>query len=360
MSGRIVVHFGTPKTGSTSIQLTLSRRSADAGFHYVDLGRAGPNDAIIIAFADDPNRYQFIRRQQFQAAEMAAIRDRVLHRLQSELLQSKGCEVTLLSCEAIYGLRQNEVATLHGALRRDRRRLEAVGYLRSPKEFVASSFQQNLKGHDIRDLDLQRFFPNYHQQIATLDAVFGRDNVHCWLFDPASFPAGCVVQDFCGRLGIGIPSGRVVRSNDGLSLPATGLLFTYRKFGPGYGTGHPAIAENRSLIRALARLSGPKLCFHAELMRPLFARRKAALAWLEERLGVRVADTWDERHPAGVRSERDLLTVSPDTWDWLRRQLPHLATPSAAPSDPREVAGWVHALRLKEAAGHSAPKGGGS
>src|SRR5687768_12177731 len=51
----VVVHFGMPKTGTTSIQLSLSRRLADDRFHYVNLG-GDPNYAIATAFKADPAR----------------------------------------------------------------------------------------------------------------------------------------------------------------------------------------------------------------------------------------------------------------------------------------------------------------
>lgn len=349
MPSKIAVHFGSPKTGSTSIQLTLHTRLADERFRYLDFGRSNPNQQIVSAFAADPERYAFIAQQHLTPEQLQALAQRSRRQLRAEL-ELCGDRTALLSSEAIYGLRPDEMTALAKLLRRHSDDVQAVGYLRRPNEFIESSFQQNLKALDLKELDLRRFMPNHRHQVMKLDAAFGQDRVHWWLFDRAAFPAGCVVQDFCTRLGITPPAGPVPRRNDSLSRPAVGLLYAYRKFGPGYGSGPKALAENRALIARLGGLEGPRLRFHAQLLKPAYRRYAESLAWTEQRLGIALADGWQVRGPQTVRSEEDLLSVEPATWDWLRAELGSGTTiPPRAPKDPRLVARWVHVLRRQTA-----------
>jgi hypothetical protein len=346
MPSKIVVHFGASKTGSTSIQLTLRKKIADPQFRYVDIGKtASPNDEIIVAFCEDPQRYQFVRRQQLTPKALAALRARTRALLDAELRRSAG-RTAILSCEAIYGLKDPALSALAEALRKHTADIQAVGYLRSPNELMPSAFQQNLKGHDLKELNLERIFPNYRHHVTILDKVFGREQVHCWLFARDALKGGSIVHDFCQRLGLALGDTLIVRRNDGLSRPAAGLLYVYRKFGPGYGSGVAAIAENRVLVSRLAGLEGPRLWFHADLMKPVFMRRRENLLWMEERLGVPMVDAWQSHGPDAIRSEADLLTISAETWDWLRRQLEGaVRTPAEVPRDPPDIAAWMHELR---------------
>jgi hypothetical protein len=78
------------------------------------------------------------------------------------------------------------------------------------------------------------------------DDVLGRENVRLWKFDPPSFPNGCVVQDFCTRLGIALPRERVIRVNASISREAVQLLYTYRKLGRNFGALNITGPRNKS------------------------------------------------------------------------------------------------------------------
>lgn len=351
----VLLHYGMPKTGSTSIQVSLHKSLADERFHYVSLGQANPNNELILAFADDPNRYRFIARQQLPPNKLAAKRSRVRALLGAELRKAAG-KTAILSSEALYGMRATEIGALSEFLREYTTEVKAVGYIRPPADVLVSAFQQNLKAHDVKAFELGRAFPNYDIQISMLDTVLGRENVECWLFDPRRFPGGCAVQDFCGRLGIDFDPSLVIRKNDGLSLPAISLLYAYRRLGPGYGTGAASIHENNLLVTKLRELDGPKLYFHSSLTAPLFAKRRQAVAWAEQRIEASLTSDLVRNDAKAVRSEDDLLRPSPDALAWLSRTLDtDEPTRRGADSSPEELAGWMHRLRLKLAVQHPFP-----
>lgn len=347
---RVLLHYGMPKTGSTSIQVSLHKSLADERFHYVNLGQANQNSSLILAFSVDPNRYRFIARQQLSAGKLAAKRAQVRALLGAEMRRAAG-KTAILSSEALFGMRTSEISAIADFLRGYTPEVKAVGYIRPPADVLVSTFQQNLKAHDVRAFLLGRIFPSYDTRISRLDAVLGRENVECWLFEPGRLAHGCAVRDFCSRLGIAFDPALVIRRNDGLALPAISLLYAYRRLGPGYGMGPVAIHENKLLVASLRELEGPKLFFHSTLMAPLFARHREAVAWAEQRVQASLASDLARNDKTAVRSEADLLRPSPQALAWLSRALESdEPVHRGSHCTPEDVAGWMHGLRQKLAA----------
>jgi hypothetical protein len=79
-----------------------------------------------------------------------------------------------------------------------------VAYVRDLAGYITSNFQERVK-NGYANFDLIDSAPPYRRWFEKFDAVFGSENVRLWKFDPASFPRGCVVQDFCARLGLELP-----------------------------------------------------------------------------------------------------------------------------------------------------------
>src|SRR4029079_5237682 len=117
-------------------------------------------------------------------------------------------------------------------------KLSIVGYVRPPAGFVTSAFQERVKGGSLRRFDVASGYRNYQNCFGKFDAVFGRERVHLWKFDPPSFPDGCAVRDFCARLGIALPARRIRRLNESLSREMVSLLyiFSHQRQLRGYGS----------------------------------------------------------------------------------------------------------------------------
>jgi len=91
-----------------------------------------------------------------------------------------------------------------------------VGYIRSPKSYMESSFQQQVKTKKAQ-FDLHSLYPRYRQRLEKFDEVFGKENVLFWKFDPSNLLNSCVIQDFCSRLNINFPL-----------IPSKNLMKIYR------------------------------------------------------------------------------------------------------------------------------------
>lgn len=343
---RLIIHFGMHKTGSSSIQEFLFRHLADPRFRYIDLGAANSSGKIATAFMEEPHTYHAHQKRGRSMQEVSWLRDQTIARLRAELERARG-RTAILSGEFVPYLRDQELAALSDFVSSFGYSVHAVGYVRAPKAYMQSAFQQRVKeGKDV--LNPWGLYPDYRERFHRLEDVFGKDHVRFWYFDPKSFPSGCVVQDFCRRLGIEFSGENVVRVNDALSLPALSLLYTYRRFGPGYGVGPTAVRENNRLIERLRALPGAKLRFHSSLVAPVINANRADLAWMETRLGVPLVEDLviDDEH--AVRSEDDLLTCSPETLNWLGRQLGAEPEKHWHPRmTPNEVASRMHKLRRK-------------
>lgn len=345
-SGNVIVHFGMPKTGSTSIHESLFQNLSDPGFHYVNLGGANASLGIVTAFKATAARFHVHVKRGTSPEELLKLKRDAVERLTSEL-RCAGARTALLCGEAISGLQETELRDLFDCLARHRHAIAAVGYVRRPKEYMESIFQQKVKG-GMHKFHVSGLAPRYQSLSRKFDVVLGRENVRLWLFDPKTFPRGCVVQDFCARLGIDFPPDGVIRVNEGLSLPALSLLFAYRKFGPGFGVGPNVLRENRRLANRVSRLPGPKLRLHSSLVVPVIEERREDIEWMEARLGVSLAEDLDAHDEGAIRSEEDLLKFSPETLQWLAEELGKEHVKRWRPEmNPSEVAEWMHHLRLK-------------
>lgn len=353
---QVVVHYGMPKTGTSSIQESLFRRLSDPRFYYLKLGRSNASIPIATAFKGDAADFHFHVKSGTSADALRKHRAGVLENLDAEL-KLAGERTPILSGEAISGLKESEFRQLCGALTRQRKAaVTAVGYVRRPKEYMESTFQQRVKSGE-PGFDMPRVFPRYRARFAKFDAALGKENVGIWLFDPSRFRDKCVVQDFCARLGIQFRAQDVTRTNEALSLPALSLLYAYRKFGPGYGVGPNVIEENRRLIRHVRSLGGLKLRLHSSLVAPVIEARREEIEWMEARLGASLAEDISANDAEAIRSEEDLLKFTPDTLRWLAGELGEEHAGQWRPDmSPLEVAQWMHLLRIRLGAGDRKPR----
>jgi hypothetical protein len=346
-SGATLVHFGMHKTGTSSIQESLFQRLADPRFHYVNLGMANASTGISMCFRADMGGYGTFVKRGVHAGNLPRFREKAVGLLRAEM-EACAKKIAIVSGENISQLEEAELRALHGFMAGRDRPVTAVAYVRRPKEYMESAFQQRVRG-GLDSLVASKLYPGYRNRLEKFDVVYGRDNVQLWLFDPKRFPGGCVVQDFCARLGIAFRPEDAIRVNDGLSLPALSLLFAYRKFGPGFGVGPSVLYENRLLVNRIRTLPGPKLRLHSSLVAPVIAGQREDIEWMEARLGgVSLAEDLAAHDEGAIRSEEDLLRFSPEALRWLAEELggerwrPDMRA--------QEVADWMHRLRVRLAA----------
>jgi len=278
--------------------------------------------------------------------DVPAYRAWVRVRLESAIEQALE-RTMIISGEDISSLSRPDLYELHNYAHSHFDRVNVVAYVRSPAGFMSSAFQERVKGR------LDRFEPeaqcfNYEHCFSKFDDLFGRENVHLWYFSPESFPGGCVVQDFCARLGINLPKDRIIRANESLSRLAVALLYCYRKLGKKYGSVDMTAAEGQRLGNILGAFGGGQFRFSPDLIRPSLERNRADIEWMEARLGQSLHEDLSYHQPGDVRDESDLMTPDPDAVRKLIKMLGEIAPMGNKGETPEELASLVHVLRRKE------------
>jgi len=343
-----ILHFGMPKTGSTSIQATLYSGLADPGFYYPDLGHFNHGMFLFAAFSEKPDLYHANQKLGIGREQLLSERPAVLQRLVDEISRS-GPRTMLLSAEEVFNFRPSETAALLTLFSSQSRHVQLVAYVRPIRGFMESHFNQVL-AEPGRTLPKETFAWVTHsntwgKQIQIKDDVFGRDRVTLWPFSPAHFPQGCVVQDFCRRVGMKSPHEVIHRSNERLALPAIRLLYAYRTLGPGYGVGPSVMTENANLLRHLEKLTGPRFHLHSEWLDDYCRRNETDITWLESRLGASLRDGMgQDKDEHAIRVESDLWAFSPESLGWLAERT-GTSFRKLAHGDPSDVAAAVHLLR---------------
>jgi hypothetical protein len=260
-------------------------------------------------------------------------------------IRDSGTADLIISGEAISTMEAEDLSSLKAFFQPYYDAIVIAGYVRAPYSYMNSDFQQKVKGSLAR-LDLKLPYPHYRRKFEKFDSVFGRESVLLWKFEPEKFPNGCVVTDFCARFGIQIDSTKVARVNESLPRNALNVLFTYRKFGPGYGIGPRVVQENHQLVSALTELGGGKVRLSPSLVAPVLSTWRDDIAWIEERIGESLAEQLTDEKDDDIRSEEDLLRVDAETVARLKS----MAGADEALEDgsaPESIAALVEALRTR-------------
>jgi hypothetical protein len=347
-SKKVLIHFGMDKTGSTSIRASLSKHLDNPKFHYVKLGMLNnASRSLAAGFKDNPETFPFFKHSGMSAEELKQHKVKAVEDLSVELQKAAG-KTAIISAEAVSSFNEREFRGMCEGIAAGAKVIEAVGYIRRPKEYMESNFQQHIKGHFSSKLKPGRLLPEYRRRFEKFDKVLGPENVRFWLFDPQTFHGNCAVQDFCHRIGLGFPPENVIRINEGLSRPALSLLYAYRKYGPKIGAGVRLVKEDQLLVQHLRKLQGPKLRFHSSMVLPIIEKNTDDIAWMEERLGSSMLEDITAHDAEAIKCESDLLDFSSQSLQWLAEQL-GLDFPSTSTQtvDVKQVALWMDALRHK-------------
>ncbi len=326
---RCILHFGTKKTGSTSIQESLFQAMLLPDVHYVHAGRANSSLPLQVVFIESTSQSHGLLNTGLAAAEIDAMKTPYLDSMNAHF-DTTDASTFVLSAECLPALNSEELQNLKSWLLSHVNHIEAVGYVRDAKGSMESAFQQRMKAGGCRELNLRSLYPKYEQRLRGFIDVFGAENTKIWRFDPKALHNGCVVQDFCFRTGIEFSPADVVRVNEGLSRDAVALLFACWR---ATGAGRPARSERKDnflLSSKLRELTGEKLRLSSDFVAPVLEEFASDLRWIEALVGAEMSGLGPV-HDTDVTAESDLFRVSLESMAWLQAQLEREAI-SGSPS----------------------------
>jgi hypothetical protein len=260
---RAILHIGTEKTGTTTLQTFLAANRDGLlrhGFQYPsfcgELNHTGLAAYALDDSADDPIRAPF---GYAGAAGIGAFRAGIERAARSDL--SSGRDAIFCSEHCHSRLRtRDEVARLHGFLGEFFGDIRLCIYLRRQDRVALSLYTTLLKSGRVPagllpEASAEDPYFNYDRSLSLWESVFGQENIVVRLFDRAELIGGSVVSDFLASWDIGEARDFVTVPDQNESLDPSAQAFL-RYVNP-HLTAPEGVAPERvrgSLVTLLQRL----------------------------------------------------------------------------------------------------------
>lgn len=375
---RAILHIGTGKTGTTSIQVRLKAAREELlrrGYCYPQTW--GPQHHSQLVQLMDPARHGALETEEGEEPELPPA-ETVEAAMAGELQRlPEHVHSVVYSSELLYGnsLTPGGVARLKASLDAHFDRYMVICYIRRQDERAVSGYSTLLKdGHTWQDpLELSEGklrLLDYAANLAPWAEAFGLDSMLVRVFERDALLEGDVVTDFLRVTGIGHleASEEVLSRNPSLSAPALEFL---RRVNEALMSGKPGGAEtgltgtrsrrSQRLRRALVRqFAGPGMLPARERAEAFYARFQASNAEVLARFFPGRERLFSEdfsRYPETARrpTEAEVLEVATAVTLSLLRDVDRLhateqlrrAREAAAGQDPARA----HMLYMKAIAG---------
>ncbi len=235
----LILHIGTSKTGSTSIQKVLARqrRALRAqGVFYPRSPGGERHELLAVVACTDPRRLKPANRPLWHGMDPQARLDQFAAEFAEEMAAIPGdVHRIIISAEqfSMLLLDRQGVQNLHDMLAPYADRFTVVAYLRRPDQHFASLYSEMIRWGDARRPDLLGMHVSRahdYDYAALLDrwaSVFGAGHVRPRLFERGAGKRFDVVDDFASVCGMTLApaSGEDARSaNPSIVFPAQMVL----------------------------------------------------------------------------------------------------------------------------------------
>lgn len=226
---KLILHIGTEKTGSTSIQYAMAhdrKALAQRGILYPVLF-GSENHFELAVYANEDEIVDELKLYQLRAqhCDLATFRNRLRQHLANEVAAAPSAHTMILSNEHCHSrlTRLSSVQRLRDLLQEFADDIEIVVYLRRQDKLAVSLFSTQLKlggTAPVFPKVYPKHLPHYYdfQNLLQLYAeVFGADKITVRLFEPKMLYDGDIVSDFYAVTGIDLPVPNLPRANEALS-----------------------------------------------------------------------------------------------------------------------------------------------
>ncbi|MDG2385125.1 MAG: hypothetical protein P8N76_25870 [Pirellulaceae bacterium] len=317
---KVIVHIGSPKTGTTSIQASLAHSLSDSRFRFISGTSSQGNLAALCLFGGNCERYLKVRRINSSASNRERLRRSANKQWSLRLRDALADNVTpIVSSETCWKFDEAEYRDLRKFFEDRGFEVQIVAFLRPVLDYLSSAFQQLVKWQrmDWDSFLAEQAAVDYWKKIKMLDHVFGTANVTLASYDPSRFPNGCVTQEFSSLIGLGMTPLQSTRRNESLSQDAVKLVYALDRSTSLQQVAWKDQVKRSLLVRKMLELEGSEFKFHPAVFKQLesaFWKRKDLL---EQRLDCSFCFSTDSVLDDHVRSEDSLFDYSQSTLDWL-------------------------------------------
>lgn len=265
----LVLHIGSGKTGSSSIQYLLGTNRAVLAEHGWLYPRVPSNNrhrhARFGAFVQPDER---LVRAAAAQGEGQVSPGRFRRQLERELLteiRDSGLSRVLLSDEALYGSSDEALERLRRFTDRAARHVRLVVYLRRQDDHLISRYQQVVKMGETRRL-LERMRQvdfsgpyDYHARLTAWRRALEPADFVVRRFEPARFAGGSLYQDFLDAAGLEVRASdlhAVTLQNESLDADSVEFLRILNLHRVEDQGATPGRINNRKVVRRLSASSG--------------------------------------------------------------------------------------------------------
>lgn len=333
-----ILHIGMPKTGSSAIEAALFNNITNINVSYTNLPRVNHSPAIYSLFCKDALNYHFIQMLDLNKKSLD-----IFNRRNKDLLiegfLNNNTSTEIISGEDIFHLKIDEVCELHDFLKFYFKRIIVIGYVRPPKSFIESAFQQYVKYHNISFFDSSLLYHPY-KNFKNFDNVFGEENVLLFKFEPNKFPDKNVVEHFTQYLDIRLKDKKSSMGvNESISKEAISILFTYHNFSDektNFGKSYYEV--NEKLIERLRPIWNTKFKFSSTLINRIIEENESDFSWIVHRINDNLFENKVEQ---GIETEFELMQYAVNYIDDLVKLLGNVPISFELVKNTRTVAKLV-------------------
>ncbi len=290
----LFLHIGMHKTGTTTLQNTLSaHRSllAEHGINYLDLG-ANHSRPLYSMFAEHPETYHANRRAGLSDASEAAAYNANNKARVERLLTANNALVTIISGEDLSLLKKDAVPRLKAFLARYFDTLQVIGYVRPARAFINSLCVQAVKGGATLEHLVQKPpSPDYQWRFNKYRQTFGKDSVRLRLFERSQLAQNCIVADFIQMAGLPselYASLDVQNENTSLSQAAVEFLSEANAASPVFVDGNLNPARPQGLLEKASKMAGPAFALPNAVIEQILEDKAFDISWMEKILGAQL------------------------------------------------------------------------
>jgi len=258
-----VLHIGSGKTGTSSIQTFLHRnrkRLAELGLLYPKTPGVTRHTRLGLFIRPDNALDDYIAWHRQDAASPAAFRRSFRRRLFREINDS-GLSRVLFSDEALYSSSDEELRRLRRFTGRFAGSLRLVVYLRRQDDHLMSRYQQVVKVGETRRLTEWAHDPehadtyDYYVRLCAWERLLEPDEFVVRRFEPDSFVDGSLLQDFFDAAGIDARADDLTPTptrNPSLDAESVEFLRVFNLYRVENEAARVGLIYNRELVKRLA------------------------------------------------------------------------------------------------------------